>query len=85
MIRANRDYKCSAVNFPFSHEPWCPSYFFTAYSRFIFILFRFVFFAVCSVDFLAVKDFFSVGRDLNEFSITDCRWCNRRLRPKERL
>ena len=37
------------------------------------------------VDFLAVKDFFSVGRDLNEFSITDCRWCNRRLRPKERL
>ena len=44
VIGANRDYKCSAVNFPFSHEPWCPSYFFTAYSRFIFILFRFFFF-----------------------------------------
>ena len=94
VIRANRDYKCSAVNFPFSHEPWCPSYFFTAYSRFIFILFRFVFLLFVPpwlassrlvVDFLAVKDFFSVGRDLNEFSITDCRWCNRRLRPKERL
>ena len=48
VIGANRDYKCSAANFPFSHEPWCPSYFFTAYSRFIFILFHFVLFAVCS-------------------------------------